>query len=181
VVTSLYRMELARAGGVRVIEPEANAVGHSTLPDPEAALEMARKHDADYVVRGQVVEFRRAISEPNAWGSFFSPTVLAARFIVADVSGVDIATELYRVADGACILARRDRSHQKYVVRAENTVRVLAQRTAPVMAALMQTEEAATVEPIIESIELPPATPRSGAAGEEEEAPADAPAEEEDE
>lgn len=156
VVTSLYQMELARLGSFRLANAQSGQVSSSALLPVEEALSLARQAGADYVVRGQVVEFRRAASVPSLYSVVISTALLAAQVLFAEMSGVDVATEVWRVEDGVCVYAKRDRSRQKYVVQAEKTVRRLAQSTIPELASAINNAPEAGVEPLIDSIVLPP-------------------------
>jgi len=106
IATSLYSMELARSGAVHLLEPNDPDLGYARLQSPDEAMTHARAAGADFVVRGQVVEFRRAKSVPSFASAAISAALLAAQMILAEVSGVDIATEVYRVEDGALEIGR---------------------------------------------------------------------------
>jgi len=167
VVTSLFEMELAKEGKVRLIYPPDEVGGHDRLLMPSEALELAKKLGADYVLRGQVIEFRRAMSVPSWYSAIISVAILAAQVMFAEVSGVDIAIEIWRAADGACVFARRNTEIQKYVVQAEKTVRAIAAATVPLIKQAITAKDAPAVAPIIDSIVLKPRTPAQPAAKEE--------------
>ncbi len=170
VVSSLYSMELGRLGFAHLLTPATEAAGHSTLLTPEQALDLARTSGADYVLRGQVVEFRRAMSVPSFYSVLISTALLAAQILFAEFSGVDIATELWRVEDGACVYAKRDASKQKYVVQAEKTVRRLAKQTARDIRQAIRKPPQTAARPLIDTIEVADRT-RDGADGEQPDAP----------
>ncbi|MFH0910830.1 MAG: hypothetical protein V1918_04925, partial [Planctomycetota bacterium] len=156
VVTSIYRMELQRQGTLRLCEAdEEDMATHKRLLTPREAVVLAQEHGADFVLRGEVVEFRRAKSVPSLWSAAISTAILAAQVFFAETSGVDIATEVYRASDGACVFARRDVSRQKYVVRTEKTVRALAGMNARRLLAAVQHPPSKPVPPIIDAIILP--------------------------
>lgn len=160
VVTYLFRMEMEKAGAFHVLCPPPEEAGHQKLLSKEEAIALAKRLGADYVIRGQVIEFRRAKSVPSWYSVVLSWTILAAQMLFAEISGVDIATEVYRVSDQSCILARRDSSYQKYVVQAEKTVRALAPYTIQAMRTAIQRAsqgERIAVTPIIDT--LPSETP----------------------
>ncbi|MHC4870611.1 MAG: hypothetical protein ACYTFY_02085 [Planctomycetota bacterium] len=157
VVTSIYGMELARSGRLNVLHGvNSDKAGFQEPLSSETALKLAADAGADYVIRGEVVEFRRAQSVPSLWSAAISLSILAAQVMFAEVSGVDIAAEIYRVSDGACIYAKRDISHQKYVVSAEKTVRVIAVTNASQMVYAIENNAGQNpVKPLIDSIEVP--------------------------
>lgn len=154
VVTSLLQMELARSGRVRIVEPDGKTATHGALLSVAEALAAGRAAGADYVLRGQVVEFRRAMSVPNLLSAVISTAIVAAQMIFAEMSGVDFATEIYRVEDGACVFAQRDASRQKYVVRTEVTIRRLCQRTVPRILHSLAPSAAAAATPLIDTLEV---------------------------
>lgn len=156
VVTSIYGMELARKGKIDVmLDAVAEKADYYNKVTKEDALAIARAAGADYVVRGEVVEFRRAQSVPSLWSAAISLSILAAQVMFAEVSGVDIATEVYRVSDGECLYVNRQISHQKYVVSAEKTVRMLAGPVATEIMAAINNKDALSATPIIDDIEVP--------------------------
>ncbi|MCX7934636.1 MAG: hypothetical protein N3A66_05180 [Planctomycetota bacterium] len=170
VVTGLFEMELAKDAAFRLIYLPAEAGGHDRLLTPQEALEAAKKLGAAYVIRGQVIEFRRAMSVPSWYSAIISVAILAAQVMFAELSGVDIATEVWRVAGRACVFARRDTEIQKYVVQAEKTVRNIAAVTVPLMKKAMADKEAPAVSPLIDTIILKPrVSPRTAAREEAEE------------
>lgn len=154
VVESIYSLELLDRG-VRILRPRNPALDYQRLLTPEEAVALGREHEADFVVRGEVVEFRRAMSVPSWWSVVISTAILAAQVLFAEVSGVDLAHEIYRVEDGACVFARRESSHQKYVVRAEVTVRRLAETTVPAMHRALTRPPEEAVAPVIDAIVIP--------------------------
>ncbi len=180
VVSALYESALRRARDVEVVDGAASAPAqaHARRLSVDEALALGREAGAAYVARGEVVEFRRAKSVPSLWSAAISTTILAAQVLFAEVSGVDVAAEVWRVDDGACVYAGRQSSHQKYVVRAEKTVRALARTAARGIRAAVRTEDADPVEPIINEIEVPDEPPQPPA-GETPE-PAGVPASEEE-
>jgi hypothetical protein len=165
---SLYEMEMGKAGMAELLESDDEA-GYEKLLTVEEALALGRKMKVDYVVRGQVVEFRRAMSAPSWASAIISTAILAAQILFAEQSGVDIATEVWRVKDGECVFARRDISVQKYVVQAETTVRRLAEAASADMLQAM-TPDASPVAPVIDTIVIP-APPAVKPAKEEEKKP----------
>ncbi|MCC8180301.1 MAG: hypothetical protein LIP23_05245, partial [Planctomycetes bacterium] len=156
VVTSLYGSQLALDPAVRVMWDSSASVSHDRLVTREEALRLGKLAGADYVVRGQVVEFRRAQSVPSFYSAVISTAVLAAQVFFAEMSGVDVATEVYRVEDGMCVMSRRDRSQQKYVVQAEKTVRRMAKGMAADVALAITDPESEAMDPLID--ELSPVT-----------------------
>ena len=156
VVTSIMGSRLADNPEIQLLWDATGQAGHGRLLDREEAIRMAGIAGADYVVRGQVVEFRRAQSVPSLYSAVISTAILAAQIVFAEMSGVDIATEVYRVSDGRCLVSRRDRAQQKYVVQAERTVRRLAAGAAENIFASLATADPDEMEPLIET--LSPAT-----------------------
>ncbi len=152
VVTTLYGTQLSQDPGVQVLWDASGQASHDRLLDKDEAILMGKMVDADYVVRGQVVEFRRAQSVPSFYSVVISTAVLAAQIFFAEMSGVDVATEVYRVSDGACIMSRRDRAQQKYVVQAEKTVRRLANGMASSVIKAMKQENPDVMDPLIDEI-----------------------------
>ncbi|MBN1257340.1 MAG: hypothetical protein JXA52_06505, partial [Planctomycetes bacterium] len=163
VVTGLYQMALACTGKVEILEAPGLYSTHGSIISPEEALALGRELGADFVLRGQVTEFNRAKSVPSMWSAVISVTVLGAQVLFAEVSGVDIATEIYRVSDNTCVYARRDISHQKYVVRAEKTVRNLAALTAPEVVEILENPPEFAIQSLIDSIVLPDLQPQLAA------------------
>ncbi len=157
VVSSIFGMELAKRGKIDVrLGTSLGNVSYGNLIKTAEAIKIGKKEGADYVVRGQVTEFRRAQSVPSLWSAAISLSILAAQVMFAETSGVDIATEVYRVKDGKCIFAKRDISHQKYVVSAEKTVREIAQITIPALSkSILSKKSQTSVTPIINSITVP--------------------------
>lgn len=156
VVTSLYGTQLALDPGIRLMWDSSGQVSHDRLVSIDEALALGRMVGADYVVRGQVVEFRRAQSVPSFYSAIISTAVLAAQIVFAEMSGVDVATEVYRVSDGLCVMSRRDRAQQKYVVQAEKTVRRLAAGMAAGVGRAVKEKEPEAMDPLID--ELSPVT-----------------------
>ncbi len=154
VVTSIFRMELAKRHFAQIFTPAALAAGHKRLLSIDEVLALGREMGVDYVLRGQVVEFRRAMSVPSLYSVIISTAILAAQILFAEVSGVDIATELWRVSDGKCIYAKRDISKQKYVVQAEKTVRRLAVSNADAIAGVIAHAPARLPRPLIDAIKV---------------------------
>ncbi len=152
MVTALLQMELLQTGQVEVIEPQGENVSHAQLLTPAEALEQARQQGAAYVIRGEVVEFSRAMSVPSLASAVVSVWLLGAQLIMAETCGVDIATEVWRVEDGKCIFAKRDTSIQKYVVQAEQTVRKLLQQTAPELVRAALATSLRETAPLIDTI-----------------------------
>ncbi|MCC8191283.1 MAG: hypothetical protein LIP77_11740 [Planctomycetes bacterium] len=152
VVTTLYGTQLAQDPGVRVVWDASGQVSHDRLVDRQEAVLLGQLVGADYVVRGQVVEFRRAQSVPSLYSAVISTAVLAAQIFFAEFSGVDVATEVYRVADGRCVMSRRDRSQQKYVVQAEKTVRKLAAGMAKSVTAAIARPDPEEMDPLIDTV-----------------------------
>lgn len=152
VVTALYAARLSMGGDVQLIWPTADQATHDRLLSSQEAIDLARTLGADYVIRGQVVEFRRAQSVPSFYSVVISTAVLAAQILFAEMSGVDVATEVYRVSDGACVMARRDMSQQKYVVQAEKTVRRLAAGMAPSVISAINNPSASPMTPNIDTL-----------------------------
>lgn len=150
VITTLFGIQLASDPGLNLMWDATGKATHNRLVSREEALEMGRQAGADYVVRGQVVEFRRAQSVPSFYSAIISTAVLAAQLFFAEMSGVDIATEMYRVSDGMCVVSRRDRSQQKYVVQAEKTIRRMAQNMASDAAAVLRTPHQEPRDPLID-------------------------------
>lgn len=163
VVTSLFQMELAKLGSFQLISPASPRVSSSALLTPEEAIELAKAEGADFVVRGQVVEFRRAMSVPSLYSAIISTAILAAQVLFAETSGVDIATEVWRVEDGVCVFATRDIAKQKYVVQAERTIRRIANTTIPELASAISNPPADAVAPIIDSITVEEVIPEATA------------------
>lgn len=152
VVTTLYGTQLSQNEGIQVLWDSSGQLTHDRLVSREEAIQMGKMVDADFVVRGQVVEFRRAQSVPSFYSAVISTAVLAAQVFFAEMSGVDVATEVYRVSDGECIMSRRDRAQQKYVVQAEKTVRRLATGMATSVASVVQQSNPETMDPMIDEI-----------------------------
>ncbi|MBN2713256.1 MAG: hypothetical protein JXR97_12620 [Planctomycetes bacterium] len=155
VVSSLFTMELGKYDSFRIVNPYEGQADSSRLLTPEEAIALAKELGADYVVRGQVVEFRRAMSVPSIYSAIISTAILAAQVLFAEVSGVDVATEVWRVKDGKCIFAKRDVRKQKYVVQAERTVRRIASITVPELVASMSASTKEFPEPLIDAIVVP--------------------------
>ena len=153
VVTTLYGTQLALDPGLRVMWDATGMATHNRLLSIDEALELAQLAGADYVMRGQVVEFRRAQSVPSFYSAVISTAVLAAQVFFAEMSGVDVATEVYRVRDGECIMSRRDRAQQKYVVQAEKTVRRLAIGMADSVSRALRDPNPETMDPLIDEVE----------------------------
>ncbi len=152
VVTTLYGTQLALDPQVQIMWDGTGQATHHRLVSREDAIEMGRLAGADYVVRGQVVEFRRAQSVPSFYSAVISTAVLAAQVFFAEMSGVDVATEVYRVSDGLCVMSRRDRAQQKYVVQAEKTVRRMALGMADSVAAVIRAAEPEAMDPLIDDL-----------------------------
>lgn len=154
VVTALYGARLSMNPGIQVLWDASGQTSHDRLVDKDEALQLAKYAGADYVIRGQVVEFRRAQSVPSFYSAVISTAVLAAQLMFAEFSGVDVATEMYRVSDGECVMSRRDRAQQKYVVQAEKTVRKLADGMAKSIEGVIQTkpEDVERMDPLIDSL-----------------------------
>ncbi|MDR0361901.1 MAG: hypothetical protein LBJ46_04340 [Planctomycetota bacterium] len=153
VVTALFGARLAMEQGMQVMWPEGWFVSHDRLPTVDEAIQIGSMAGVDYVVRGQVVEFRRAQSVPSFYSAVISTAVLAAQMVFAEMSGVDVATEVYRVSDGKCVVSRRDRSQQKYVVQAEKTVRKLAIGMAASVSKAVLDPAAEAMDSLIDGIE----------------------------
>lgn len=156
VVTTLFGTQLAGDPGITLLWDGSGQATHDRLVSREEAISMGRLADADYVMRGQVVEFRRAQSVPSFYSAVISTAVLAAQIFFAEMSGVDVATEVYRVSDGLCVMSRRDRSQQKYVVQAEKTVRRMAAAMAEGVGAVVRESGPEGMDPLID--ELTPVT-----------------------
>ncbi len=156
VVTALFGAKLAMEPGIQVMWSGGNTYTHNYLASKEEAIAYGMLAGVDYVVRGQVVEFRRAQSVPSFYSAVISTAVLAAQIFFAEMSGVDVATEVYRVADGKCVMSRRDRSQQKYVVQAEKTVRRMAASMATEIAAAVKDPVAEEMDPLIDSLTTTP-------------------------
>lgn len=156
VVTALFGAKLAMEPGVQVMWSGGNTYTHNYLASVDEAIAYGRMSGVDYVVRGQVVEFRRAQSVPSFYSAVISTAVLAAQIFFAEMSGVDVATEVYRVADGKCIMSRRDRSQQKYVVQAEKTVRKIATSMANDIAAVVKDPASSEMDPLIDGLTTTP-------------------------
>ncbi|MCL1999971.1 MAG: hypothetical protein FWG74_00935 [Planctomycetes bacterium] len=152
VVTALYGARLALDQEVRILWDVSGQVTHDRLVDREEALQLGRMVDADFVIRGQVVEFRRAQSVPSFYSVVISTAVLAAQMFFAEMTGVDVATEVYRVSDGRCVMSRRDRAQQKYVVQAEKTVRRLAAGMTDGVARAIKADDPESMEPLIDTL-----------------------------
>lgn len=152
VVTSLYGTQLAMDPGLLILWDASGQATHDRLLDKGEAIRMGRMVGADYVVRGQVVEFRRAQSVPSFYSVVISTAVLAAQMFFAEFSGVDVATEVYRVSDGACVMSRRDRAQQKYVVQAEKTVRRLAAGMAAGISKAIRSDNPEIMDPLIDDL-----------------------------
>ncbi|MDR1613492.1 MAG: hypothetical protein LBT97_12030 [Planctomycetota bacterium] len=153
VVTALFGARLAMEKNIQVLWPEEWFAGHDRIPGIDEALQLGRMSGVDYVVRGQVVEFRRAQSVPSFYSAMISTAVLAAQIMFAEISGVDVATEVFRVSDGKCVLSRRDRSQQKYVVQAEKTVRKLAIGVASAVSGAVLDPPGQAMDPLIDDIQ----------------------------
>jgi hypothetical protein len=153
VVTTLYGTQLALDPGITLMWDGTGMATHNRLLSRDEAVEMGRLAGADYVMRGQVVEFRRAQSVPSFYSAMISTAMLAAQMFFAEMSGVDVATEVYRVSDGLCVMSRRDRSQQKYVVQAEKTVRRLAAGMADSVSRAIRAEEPEEMDPLIDSVQ----------------------------
>ena len=153
VVTTFYGAQLAQDPDVRLLWDGSGQVTHDRLVDRTEAIALGKISGADYVVRGQVVEFRRAQSVPSFYSAMISTAVLAAQIFFAEFSGVDVATEVYRVSDGRCVMSRRDRAQQKYVVQAEKTVRKLAAGMAKGVAAAVKEDDPEEMDPLIDFLE----------------------------
>ncbi len=156
VVTALFGSRLATEPGVQVLWAGGPEYSHQRLLSIGEALNYARAAGVDYVVRGQVVEFRRAQSVPSFYSAVISTALLAAQIFFAEISGVDVATEVYRVSDGMCVMSRRDRSQQKYVVQAEKTVRRLADGMTADVVSAMRNPNALAMDPLIDSLSTTP-------------------------
>lgn len=156
VVTALFGAKLAMQPGVQVMWSGGNTYTHNYLASKDEAIAYGMMAGVDYVVRGQVVEFRRAQSVPSFYSAVISTAVLAAQIFFAEMSGVDVATEVYRVADGKCVMSRRDRSQQKYVVQAEKTVRRMAASMATEIAAAVKDPAAEEMDPLIDELTTTP-------------------------
>ncbi len=160
VVTTLYATQLAMDPGIRMLWDATGQATHDRLVSREEAIAMGRLAGADYVMRGQVVEFRRAQSVPSLFSAVISTAVLAAQVFFAEMSGVDVATEVYRVKDGMCVMSRRDRAQQKYVVQAEKTVRRMADGLAAGTIPVLFEADPEEMDPLID--ELTPVSLLSG-------------------
>jgi hypothetical protein len=156
VVTTLFGTQLATDPGITLLWDGSGQATHDRLVGRDEAILMGRQAGADYVMRGQVVEFRRAQSVPSFYSAMISTAVLAAQIFFAEMSGVDVATEVYRVSDGLCVMSRRDRSQQKYVVQAEKTVRRMAAAMAESVGAAVRDQDPDQMDPLID--ELSPET-----------------------
>ena len=133
--------------------PGMSPTNKSVYPAGVSGNRFAGKAETRAARAGQVVEFRRAQSVPSFYSAVISTAVLAAQIVFAEVSGVDVATEVYRVSDGMCVMSRRDRSQQKYVVQAEKTVRRIAEGMSAGVAGAMRNPSAEAMEPCIDSLE----------------------------
>ncbi len=153
VVTTLYGARLALDPAVQVLWDASGQATHDRLVDRDEAVQLGRMVNADFVVRGQVVEFRRAQSVPSFYSVVISTAMLAAQIVFAEMSGVDVATEIYRVSDGRCVMSRRDRAQQKYVVQAEKTVRRLAAGMADGVLRAIKADDPESMDPLIDDIE----------------------------
>lgn len=153
VVTTLYGTQLAADPSIRVMWDATGQATHDRLVDRNEAVQLGKMVGADYVVRGQVVEFRRAQSVPSFYSAVISTAVLAAQMFFAEMSGVDVATEVYRVSDGACVMSRRDRAQQKYVVQSEKTVRKLAAGMAKGVIGVVKSANPEEMDPLIDTLE----------------------------
>lgn len=156
VVTALFGTHLAMDSGLAVLWDGSGQATHDRLLTREEAVLTGRQAGADYVVRGQVVEFRRAQSVPSFYSAMISTAVLAAQIFFAEMSGVDVATEVYRVSDGLCVMSRRDRSQQKYVVQAEKTVRRMADTIIGSIGAVVRLENPEAMDPLIDGLSPEP-------------------------
>lgn len=156
VVTTLFGTQLAMDSGITLMWDGSGQATHDRLVGREEAILMGRQAGADYVMRGQVIEFRRAQSVPSFYSAMISTAVLAAQIFFAEMSGVDVATEVYRVSDGLCVMSRRDRSQQKYVVQAEKTVRRMAGALSESVGAVIREQNPESMDPLID--DLSPAT-----------------------
>ncbi|MCC8108789.1 MAG: hypothetical protein LIQ30_07035 [Planctomycetes bacterium] len=152
VVTTLYATQMAMDPGIRMLWDATGQATHDRLVSREEALAMGRLAGADYVMRGQVVEFRRAQSVPSLFSAVISTAVLAAQVFFAEMSGVDVATEVYRVKDGMCVMSRRDRAQQKYVVQAEKTVRRIADNLAASTIPVLFEADPEEMDPLIDEL-----------------------------
>ncbi|MCC8165732.1 MAG: hypothetical protein LIQ31_06205 [Planctomycetes bacterium] len=152
VVTTLYATQLAMDPRIRMLWDATGQARHDRLVTREEAIAMGRLAGADYVMRGQVVEFRRAQSVPSLFSAVISTAVLAAQVFFAEMSGVDVATEVYRVKDGVCVMSRRDRAQQKYVVQAEKTVRRMADGLAAGTIPVFFDPNAEEMDPLIDEL-----------------------------
>ena len=152
VVTGIFGASLAARPEVRLLWDATGQATHSRLVDANEAIGMGRIAGADYVVRGQVVEFRRAQSVPSLYSAVISTAVLAAQMVFAEMSGVDVATEVYRVSDGRCVMSRRDRAQQKYVVQAEKTVRRLAAGAIESLVEVMTATDPEAMDPLLDTL-----------------------------
>ncbi len=152
-MTTLYGARLALDPGITLMWDGTGLATHDRLVSREEAVEMGRLAGADFVLRGQVVEFRRAQSVPSFYSAVISTAVLAAQMFFAEMSGVDVATEVYRVSDGVCVMSRRDRSQQKYVVQAEKTVRRLATGMAESVGRVVREEAPEEMDPLIDDLQ----------------------------
>ncbi len=156
VVTTLYGTQLALDPALQVLWDGSGRVTHDRPISRQEALELGRLAKADFVMRGEVVEFRRAQSVPSLFSAVISTAVLAAQVFFAEMSGVDVATEVYRVSDGMCIVSRRDRAQQKYVVQAEKTVRRMAGVMSDDVERAIRNPNVQPMDPLID--ELSPVT-----------------------
>lgn len=153
VVTTLYGTQLGADSGIQVMWDASGQATHNLLLTRDEAIRMGRLAGADYVVRGQVVEFRRAQSVPSFYSAVISTAMLAAQMFFAEMSGVDVATEVYRVSDGMCVMSRRDRAQQKYVVQAEKTVRRMAANMAASVIDAVKAGVPEAMDPLIDELE----------------------------
>ncbi len=152
VVTTLFGTQLALDSGITLLWDGSGQATHDRLEGKDEAIMMGRLAGADYVIRGQVVEFRRAQSVPSFYSAMISTAVLAAQIFFAEMSGVDVATEVYRVSDGMCVMSRRDRSQQKYVVQAEKTVRRMAAEMADSVGFVVRQTRPMPMDPLIDEL-----------------------------
>lgn len=150
VVTTLFGIQLASDPGINLMWDATGRATHQRLLSREEAIEMGRQAGADFVIRGQVVEFRRAQSVPSFYSVIISTAVLAAQLFFAEMSGVDVATEMYRVADGMCVMSRRDRSQQKYVVQTEKTIRRMARNMMADTEKVLRAPAKGAMDPLID-------------------------------
>ncbi|MDR1520099.1 MAG: hypothetical protein LBU23_08305 [Planctomycetota bacterium] len=152
VVTGVFGAGLSGVSGLRLLWDATGQATHDQLLSPDEAVRMGRIAGADFVVRGQVVEFRRSQSVPSLYSAVISTAILAAQIMFAEMTGVDVATEVYRVSDGRCVVSRRDRAQQKYVVQAEKTVRRITAGVVAGLAEVFREEDPPEMDPLIDTL-----------------------------